>query len=334
MEHKKTILDDIKKLFCIWILAFAFLLISIAYICIREKGYYLLPAVGLPASCLALYWGYVHVYRNYKKIEQLCQLYIEGYISDDEFEKSVKISEMIDKVYRCKDERSDKIKILNLSKKQAQYLALQNQINPHFLYNTLEGIRSEAICAGVESVANMSEALATFFRYTISNIDKMVTFEDELANIENYYNIQRYRFGKKLQMEIDYGEDLSILNIQLPKLILQPIVENAVYHGIEHKLGQGILKIKAEYTEKRMVIKVMDNGMGMDEKKLEELNSKLLTNSLDDIDESGQKKKGGIAILNVNNRIKLLYGEEYGVFIQSTKNVGTDVEITLPVIRE
>ena len=101
----------------------------------------------------------------------------------------------------------DKNNLINVSKKQAEYLALQNQINPHFLYNTLEGIRSEALLAGLDSVAEMTEALGTFFRYTISQVEHLVTLEDELANIENYYYIQQFRFGDRLTLSIEYEHD-------------------------------------------------------------------------------------------------------------------------------
>ncbi|MBA4698357.1 MAG: histidine kinase [Ruminococcus sp.] len=333
MKHRYSISKAIKIWIYILGIIYIFLLLMLLFISVNEHKYYVFLAVGAAGAVLAAYTGYFLVYRRNKKIEKICQLYIEGYITEEEYEKNVMISDMIDAVYKCQSEKLDKTKILNLSKKQAQYLALQNQINPHFLYNTLEGIRSEALCSDMDRVANMAEALATFFRYTISNIDKMVTLEDELANVENYYIIQKYRFGEKLQLKIEYGDDLSVLSFKLPKLILQPIVENAVYHGIENKLGQGTLKIQVNYTAKRLLIKISDDGMGIEKETLEELNTKLLTNSLEDITESKQKK-GGIAILNVNNRIKLLYGEEYGIFIQSLRNVGTDVQIVLPVIKE
>jgi two-component system sensor histidine kinase YesM len=264
------------------------------------------------------------------------QLYTEGYLVDDFFEQDIKISKTVSKMLELLSDRLDKSALLNVSKKQAQYLALQNQINPHFLYNTLEGIRSEALCAGMDGVAAMTEALATFFRYTISNVDHLVTLEDELSNIENYYIIQQYRFGDKLSLSIEYDDDdddLSVLNLKLPKLILQPIVENSIYHGIERKVGKGNLRIHIDHTIDRLIIRISDDGMGIEKVALEKLNNKLLTNSLDDI-EPKKEKKGGIAIINVNNRIKLIFGEEYGIHIYSTQNVGTDVEITLPIIKE
>ena len=236
------------------------------------------------------------------------------------------------------NEMIDKDHLINVSKKQAEYLALQNQINPHFLYNTLEGIRGEALLAGLDSVAEMTEALATFFRYTISQVEHLVTLEDELANIENYYYIQQFRFGDKLALHIGYDhedeqEQLDTLRLRLPKLTLQPIVENSIYHGIERKVGKGNLKIRISVSDTRLRIRISDDGMGMPEETLKQLNEKLRRLTLDDVqEESG--KRGGIALVNVNNRIKLLFGEEYGLSIYSWEGAGTDVLVILPLVRE
>lgn len=332
---KKVYLVDRLKVWLWTILAFCMILITgILMIAIKYETYRPFLIMVLVIFVIILYVGYHLVYRNYKEIDKLSRLYAEGYLANDVLYKNINISPTWDKTWEIMVEKLDKIKVLNLSKKQAQYLALQNQINPHFLYNTLEGIRSEALCAGIDGVASMTEALATFFRYTISNIDNLVMLEDELSNIENYYSIQKYRFGDKLNLSIEYGDDMKILNLRLPKLILQPIVENAVYHGIESKLGQGNLIIRIDRTKTRLIIRISDDGMGMEPAILEDLNKKLLTNYLEDITETDRRKKGGIAVINVNNRIKLLFGEEYGIYIQSTKNVGTDVEVTLPIIEE
>jgi len=222
--------------------------------------------------------------------------------------------------------------LLQASKRQEQYLALQNQINPHFLYNTLEGIRSEALTAGLPAVAEMTEALSTFFRYTISNMDNLVTVEDELGNIETYFLIQQYRFGKRLQLRIDMDEEdrQKILAYRLPKLILQPVVENSILHGLECKIGEGTLLVRLETTPSRLLITVSDDGVGMHPSRLEELNRNLAIRSLTHV--RGTRHRGGIAIVNVNNRIKLLFGEQYGVTITSTPGVGTDVDIVLPRI--
>jgi two-component system sensor histidine kinase YesM len=215
---------------------------------------------------------------------------------------------------------------MDLSKRQMQYQALQNQINPHFLYNTLEGIRSEALLSGLESVAQMCESLAEFFRYTISNMEDLVTLEEELRNVETYFYIQRYRFGERLHLCVEYDENdkPQLKKSLIPKLTLQPIVENALIHGIEAKAGDGTVTIKMVLTEKRVLITVSDDGAGMDAERLLQVNRQIQARAV------GGKGRGGIAIGNVNNRIKIMFGEAYGLSFYSTAGVGTDVEITIP----
>lgn len=230
---------------------------------------------------------------------------------------------------------ADKDKLINTSMKEAKYLALQNQINPHFLYNTLEGIRSEALIAGIDSIAEMTEALATFFRYTISHLDRLVSLEEELENVENYYYIQQFRFGERLDLKIEYEHDEDILkpdilNFSIPKLTLQPIIENAIFHGIEKNVEKGCIRVIIGVRAERLLIRVSDNGAGMEEEKLLALNEKLSSLNL----EQEQQGRGGIALINVNNRVKLLFGEEYGLYVYSNIGTGTDVEISLPLVRK
>lgn len=218
------------------------------------------------------------------------------------------------------------------SKREAQILALQNQINPHFLYNTLETIRSEAIMNGAVNAGTMAEALATFFRYTISNLDYLVQIEDELENIQNYFTIQHYRFGNKIGIQIMYDEeDKNILRLYIPKLIMQPVVENAIYHGIEQKLGAGQVTISISYTKQNLDIMISDDGIGIKDTELSEINNRLWTDS-ENYGYEKSEKSGGIAIRNVNQRIKLLFGEEYGIWLNSIYGIGTDVHIKLPVV--
>ena len=217
-------------------------------------------------------------------------------------------------------------------KREAQILALQNQINPHFLYNTLETIRSEAIMNGAVNAGTMAEALATFFRYTISNLDYLVQIEDELENIQNYFTIQHYRFGNKIGIKITYDEeDKNILRLYIPKLFMQPVVENAIYHGIEQKLGAGQVTISISYTKQNLDIMISDDGIGIKDTELSEINNRLWTDS-ENYGYEKSEKSGGIAIRNVNQRIKLLFGEEYGIWLNSIYGIGTDVHIKLPVV--
>lgn len=226
----------------------------------------------------------------------------------------------------------DPSKVFQLNKRQAQYLALQNQINPHFLYNTLESIRSEALLAGLSSVADMTEALANFFRYTISKTENLVTVEEELQNCETYFHIQQYRFGDRLELEIDCAEEDKdeIFHCLLPKLTLQPILENSIIHGTELKVGTGHLSIHMCKTEKRLLLQASDDGLGMDEQTLARLNSRFGRGGLEA--QLTGTSRTGVGLVNVDNRIRLLFGEEYGLHVYSWPGRGTTVDILLPII--
>lgn len=274
------------------------------------------------------------IFRPYRRCEEQMRRFMDGYmqlseISDDE----PMLSPSFNEVAKAVSNMMNSEQMMNLNKRQAQYLALQNQINPHFLYNTLDGIRSEALIAGLSNVADMTEALATFFRYTISKVENLVTVEEELDNCRTYFKIQQYRFGERIQLKIVIDEDDSeeINHYLIPKLTLQPILENSIIHGTELKIGTGLTKIHIERTLSRLIIRVKDNGVGMSESALEELNQKLNAAKFN-LANTNQESKGGIALANVSNRIHLIFGEEYGMHVYSMENVGTEVEITIPLV--
>ena len=198
------------------------------------------------------------------------------------------------------EERLHGEEITRLQQKQAEYLALQNQINPHFLYNALEAIRTDALLADCGDVAETTEALATFFRYTISNVQEYVTFSDELDNAENYFTIQRCRFGDKISMKLDM-ENEKLLEARMPKLILQPLVENAVSHGLEGKLGCGAVRIVVENSDRTLFLRVRDDGVGIPDEQVERLNRQFAG----DAGGAAGQQRGGIALRNVNSRIQI-----------------------------
>ena len=157
--------------------------------------------------------------------------------------------------------------------KQTELTALQSQINPHFLYNTLECIRGQALLDDNIEIAKMVEALSSFFRYSISKKGNLVTLRDELANIENYMLIQRYRFNNRFSMEIIIDEeDEAAYDFLVPRLIIQPVIENAIFHGLEERMEDGIVSIEVIVTDLDMIITISDNGKGIDCEELEELN--------------------------------------------------------------
>ncbi len=215
-----------------------------------------------------------------------------------------------------------------LLKTQAQINALHSQINPHFLYNTLEMIRSQALDRDVPEIADMAETLANMFRYNIGQPQSLATFEQELENVKNYFLIQQYRFQNRFELQIDIdSEDSEILECQIPRLTIQPIVENAVHHGLERRSGKGMVRISAFLTEQRLIIRISDDGAGMSRTQAEALREKLNA-GMDGLITSGTRH--GIALVNISERLKLYFGEEYGLSFSSAEQCGTIVELTLP----
>lgn len=226
----------------------------------------------------------------------------------------VKLKQLIDSEYTA-----------GIMKKQAEIDALQSQINPHFLYNTLESIRGQAIVEEVEGIEKMVKALADIFRYSITNKNAMVKLEEELKNIDNYLNIQQFRFGNKFVVVKEIEEDTK--SCLIPKLIIQPLVENAIIHGLETKPGKGTIKISSSLTTDSIIISVEDDGEGMDKDTLEAINECLAQGvSL----KSSKDIKVGLGLININERIKLIFDSSFGLKLYSIKKVGTKVELRIP----
>jgi len=230
-----------------------------------------------------------------------------------------RIRELLDREYTAK-----------LLKKQAELNALQSQINPHFLYNTLESIRSQALIEGVDGIAKKTKALSAMFRYSISQKESIVIFAQELKNTENYLTIQQYRFFNKFIIIKNFDEnDSSIIDCKIPNLTIQPIVENAIYHGLEKKSSTGTIKISAYSTQNRIIISIEDDGLGMSEQQVKEHN-RIFNINQEQIVASQRFEHDSVGLFNVNEHIKLNFGAEYGLHIYSTLGIGTNVEITLP----
>lgn len=280
------------------------------------------------------FYIYFRIYVPYKRFVHLLQLFNSGYT----YSHFTDLNNPFSKEFEKMDERLSTILTGNASitasKRQAEYLALQNQINPHFLYNTLEGIRAEALISGNTSISSMCEALSRFYRYTISHIQNLVPFSMELSNTKNYFFIQKYRFGERISLKLLFLDDCEeqALRIRIPKLTLQPIVENAIVHGLECKSGLGVITIIVEVLDSRLLISVKDNGVGIEESNLEKLRK--ILSFRDGNQTNNDDVEGGIALKNVNQRIKILFGEQYGIEITSCLSVGTDVSLNLPLVYE
>ena len=211
--------------------------------------------------------------------------------------------------------------ILRISQREAELNALKMQINPHFLYNTLEVIRIEAMKNNDDTAANMIQLLADQFRYITDNNSDAVKISDELEIIEKYFKLIRIRYAGKIKSEIKVNEDVR--NIKIPKLSLQTIAENAVMHGLKNKDGKIAIN---GYTENgRYVIEIIDNGIGISSERLDEIN--LAINGKGKI--SRQSMNSGIGLENVSERIRAYYGSRHHMLIESMKNVGTSVKIII-----
>ena len=325
------------RLWIIWIclgsLTAFLLILSFTLVWKAEKQFIWVWLICLILFILLLWGTVIWIIKPYQRMEKNIRLFLEGYTSGNLTDETVGLTPAGELMAKRLLGMLVSSELLKLNKRQAQYLALQNQINPHFLYNTLESIRSEALIAGLISVADMTEALAGFFRYTISKVENLVSVEEEIQNCETYFKIQQYRFGERVQLTIEYNNEdrEEIFACRIPKLTMQPILENSIIHGTECKLGTGHLKIYLERTGKRLLIRISDDGVGMDAKSLAKMNERL-EKSAGAMSHQEPEHKGGIALVNVNNRIHLLFGEEYGLHVFSMPGIGTDVEITLPAI--
>lgn len=215
---------------------------------------------------------------------------------------------------------------LELEKKQSELAFLQSQMNPHFLYNTLESIKGIAIMRGVNEISEMTAAFGNIVRYSVKGVD-MVTISEELNIVKSYIKIQQIRFEDRIDVFYDFTEE--VLQCKILKMILQPIVENAIYHGLEPKIDKGCLWISSNINEDGdIIIKVKDDGIGIDHESLISLKELLLMEK-----DPGTYDGTRIGIFNVNNRIRLFYGSQYGLAINSTYGQGTEVVLRYPLRR-
>lgn len=216
---------------------------------------------------------------------------------------------------------------IELRKKTAELYALQSQINPHFMYNTLETIGMAVEEGETEEVVKMVTLLGRMMRFSISNKESLVPINSEVQHIEDYLSIQQFRFEDRLYFQIE--KETDTVNYYIPKFVLQPIVENAIKYGLEKRKEIAIhIQISGEATQtgdEDLLLIVSDNGPGISENKLIEVNEKLQSDPM-------MKRDSGFGIINVNARIGMMFGERYNLHINSEYGKGTSVVIRLPKI--
>ena len=228
------------------------------------------------------------------------------------------LNTMIDKI----DELLEQVKKEQVRLRKAEFELLQSQINPHFLYNTLDAIVWLAEAGEQKKVVSMVGSLSDFFRTSLNQGKDIITIKEELQHSRSYLEIQQMRYQDILNYEIDVPEELH--RYLIPKITIQPLVENALYHGIKNKRGPGRIVISGRKEEDFLILQIEDNGIGMRKERLDQvkegMNQKIPT------------EKDIYGLYNVNERIRLNFGEKYGLSIESTYGEGTVVSIILPYV--
>jgi len=216
----------------------------------------------------------------------------------------------------------DQVRIEQQQKANLKLLMLQAQIQPHFLYNTLASINQLINMKENSKASKMCEALSKFYRLGLSNGKEIITVKEEIEHIENYLFIQKYRYEKDFEYSINIADDIMEMNIL--KLSLQPLVENAIYHGIKNKEDIGMIVISGYKDDNNMILEVFDDGCGMTDDELKQIREK--SNSISD-----EVIDSGFGIYNVNSRLKLFFGNEAQLIFDSSKGVYTQVKIIIPL---
>lgn len=273
------------------------------------------------------------IYRKLKKLSDRTDDILSGMekVKNGDFNISIPITNENDEISyiaqnfneMCKNlnEHIEKSYLAELNQKSAEMVALQNQINPHFLYNTLESIRMKAICNGDKEVGKMLYTLAFLFRKQLKE-KNIITIKSELEYCEKYLEIFRFRYDEKFEYEVKCDDDL--LDKEIIKFTLQPLIENYFIHGISLENSDNKLIIEIKREKENIIIYIKDNGSGISEEKIESLNKMLDTRI-----NSGES----IGLLNAHERIVINYGQEYGIKLINNKDKGVMVVVKLPCKR-
>lgn len=264
--------------------------------------------------------------------------------------KGMKMVQKDNRIVYIDDERNDEIGFLNqtfnemsreinhlvtwvyreqITRKEAELKALQSQINPHFLFNTLESINWMAQLNKVPEISRIVTDLSDLMEASIGRDDRLITVEEEFKYSDKYISLLKARFEDKIEFEKEISDGAG--EVKIPRLLIQPLVENAVYHGIEKLRGKGKISLKAFIENDMLVIIVMDSGPGIDGTELSALNRMLSMDNDSYFKMLGSKHRKSIGIENVNRRIKLFYGDKYGVKIESEQGSFTKVIVNIPL---
>lgn len=282
---------------------------------------------------LEAFISYYVICRTTKPIEHLAGImshYTQGKAYGEYGEKLLERKDEVGVLYSSFEKMNSRINelikleyISQINEKQARLEALQAQIDPHFLYNTLQAISGIAIEKGVLEIEQINNSLSSILRYSLNKQKSVVQMSEELQNVKNYMEIQKYRYGDRIDLRIELSE--KILRCYVPVFALQLAVENSIKHGLEKKIGVEIIEIFDRTEDGKSVLCVRDNGAGIEEGRLKEI-QKMLFGKAENITK-GYDLKG---LVNLNERVKSQFGEEYGVMIENNLEEGALLKIYIP----
>lgn len=309
LTSKKSLFMDMKvfnKVITSFLLFFSFLALSLSAI---MTNFFTIPINKLLKSI-----------ENVRNGDLSARIKIDSYTEISEVQES--FNNMLDSIQQLLNENYE----IRLREKEAQLKSLEAQINPHFLYNTLDTINWKVYLLGGEDISKLITSLSQILRYSINNKIKIVKLSDEISQIENYLFIQKARYDDRFK--IIFKLDPNTLDLHIHKFMLQPIVENAIIHGLEEKDSDGIICISSKIKDDSLIIQIFDNGVGIDKETLKDF-SEITGNST--VNKFFELKKNHIGIENVHNRIRFQYGNQYGLKIKSKKNFYTLVTLSFPI---
>lgn len=295
---------DVKFKICLLSIFCIIIILLITYIIISNYSFKLKRLV----SCI-------------KKIEN-GDLYTRFNIKNEDDELDM-IAMRIDNMSESLKYNINKNYISQVKQKQAELSALQAQIKPHFLYNMLEVIRMCSLSNGNKDVADMIYSLAGMFRYSTYNNGSMVSINQEIKYCKMYLDLCCTRYRGTLDYKINISDDIK--EYIVPKFIIQPVVENSINHGIIKDSDNNLIEINIQKENQYIEISISDNGLGMSDENLEKIKQNL---------KKDLQKTGSIGLMNINSRLKLKFGENYGLYIRSQLNRGTIVKIKLPILKD
>ena len=301
-------------------------LVEMWTVCIREMRPFTIPAVFTVLFVLLAAAVHRLVLVPYRETRKIYEQFVMGYVMEDLFKVRYPFSPESEQAILRLNEIIDRSNLIAISKKQAEYLALQNQINPHFLYNTLDTIYMLARINGEETTMKMIQALSKYLRLSLSKGSDIVTVEDELENVKSYMEIQQIRNANLFRYEIECKVEEK--STWMLKLILQPLVENAIKHGFCEIYENGLIRIEIAREDSQLKIVVFNNGKPIDREMMEKINA-LNGHPILEAKKCFQDKEHGYGVVNVLTRLRLKYGEDVLFYYEAEEN-GTRCTIQIP----